>query len=135
MLFSSSDSFDDISKSLEIKGKMKKILFLACLVLTQLQALEYEVQFENDECCVSRVVIDPKEEIGLHRDALPQIVVALRGGIITRLEADGREVNVEFPTGKAVYRPVDPENEFHKSVNRSATPVEIIIIQMKNNSQ
>lgn len=113
---------------------MKKFLILACLALAQAQALEYEVQFENDQVCVSRVVIEPKEEIGLHRDSLPQIVVGLRGGTITRLEADGREVDVEFPTGKAVYRPVDPENELHRSVNRSNAPIEIIIIQMKNNS-
>lgn len=111
---------------------MKKILILACLALIQVQGLQYEVQFENDQVCVSRVVIEPNEEIGLHRDALPQIVVALRGGTITRLEADGREVDVEFPTGKAIYRPVDPLNELHKSVNRSNTPVEIIITQMKN---
>jgi hypothetical protein len=113
---------------------MKKFLILACLTLTQAQALEYEVQFENDQVCVSRVVIEPKEEIGLHRDAVPQIVVGLRGGTITRLEADGREVDVEFPTSKAVYRPVDPENELHRSVNRSNAPIEIIIVQMKNNS-
>ena len=36
---------------------MKKFLILACLALTQAQALEYEVQFENDQVCVSRVVI------------------------------------------------------------------------------
>lgn len=113
---------------------MKKFLILACLALTQAQALEYEVQLENDQVCVSRVVIEPKEEIGLHRDAVPQIVVGLRGGTITRLEADGREVDVEFPTGKAVYRPVDPEDELHRSVNRSNPPIEVIIIQMKNNS-
>ncbi|MBS0628197.1 MAG: hypothetical protein JSS09_08310 [Verrucomicrobia bacterium] len=113
---------------------MKRFLILGFLALTQVQALEYEVQFENDQVCVSRVVIEPKEEIGLHRDAAPQVVVGLRGGTITRLEADGREVDVEFLTGKAVYRPVDPENELHKSVNKSNDPIEIIIIQMKNNS-
>lgn len=114
---------------------MKKFLILAGLALTQIQALEYEVQFENDQVCVSRVVIGPKEEIGLHRDALPQIVVGLRGGTITRLEADGRKVDVEFPTGKAVYRPVDPENELHRSVNRSNAPIEMIIVQLKNNAK
>lgn len=113
---------------------MKKLLILACLALTQAKALEYEVQFENDQVCVSRVVIEPKEEIGLHRDEVPQIVVGLRGGTITRVEADGREVDVEFPTGKAVFRPVDPENELHRSENRSNAPIEIIIVQMKNNS-
>lgn len=110
---------------------MKRLLFLACLAFAHIQALEHTVQFENDQVCVSRVVIEPKEEIGLHRDAVPQVVIGLKGGTITRLESDGRKVDVEFPTGKAVYRPVDPENELHKSVNKSDTPVEIIVVQIK----
>jgi hypothetical protein len=71
------------------------------------------------------------EEIGLHRDAYPQIVVALQGGIITRLEADGSKVDVNFPTGQAVSREVDPPDQLHKSVNNSSDPVELIIIQLK----
>lgn len=110
---------------------MKPFLILACLILTQVYALEYEIQFENDQVCVARVMIDPQEEIGLHRDAMPQIVFGVRGGVITRLESNGQEIDVEFPTGKAVYRPADPEDEYHKSVNRSDIPVEIIIVQIK----
>ncbi len=111
---------------------MKKILIgLACVLSFRAESLEYEQQFENDQVCVSRVVIAPKEEIGLHRDAVPQIVIALKGGVITRLESDGKEVDVLFPTNKAVYRPVDPENEQHKSVNRSDESIELIIVQLK----
>jgi quercetin dioxygenase-like cupin family protein len=110
---------------------MKKALIIACFTWLQVQALEYEIQFENDKVSVSRVLIDPQEEIGLHRDASPQIVFGLQGGVITRLEADGREVSVDFPTGKAVFRPIDPENELHKSVNRSDKPIEILIFTLK----
>ncbi len=97
-----------------------------------MSALEYELQFENDQIAVSKIKIMPKEEIGLHRDVLPQIVIALKGGTITRLEADGSETDVHFPTGKAVYRGIDPENELHKSVNKGSEPVEIISIQLKS---
>lgn len=110
---------------------MKYFLVLICLALTQVQALEYEVQFENETVCISKLVIEPKEEIGLHRDAVPQIVIGLKGGTITRLESDGKEVDVAFPTGKAVYRSVDPEGELHRSVNKSDTSIEVIIVQMK----
>ena len=109
---------------------MKK-LFLACLSFTMAQAMEYEIQFDNEQVAVSRIVLAPKEELGLHRDHLPQIVIALKGGTITRIEADGREVDIEFPTGKAVYRPIDPEGEYHKSVNNSEEPIEAIIVQLK----
>ena len=72
---------------------MKSMLLgLVCLVSAGVQALEYEPQFENDLICISRVKIQPQEEIGLHRDVHPQVVIALKGGTITRLEADGREI-------------------------------------------
>lgn len=112
---------------------MQKILVgLACLLTTGIQSLEYQLQFENDHVCVAKTKILPHEEIGLHRDVYPQVVVALQGGTITRLEADGRTVDVEFPTGVAVFRPTDPVNELHRSVNHSDTPVELIIIQLKS---
>ncbi len=98
----------------------------------EIQALEYQVQLENNAVSVARVKIMPHEEIGLHRDVYPQVVVALQGGVITRLEADGSTTDVNFPTGQAVYREIDPPNELHKSVNNSSAPVELIIIQLKN---
>jgi hypothetical protein len=104
---------------------------IGCMLACCIQAIEYEVQFENESVHVSRAKIMPQEEIGLHRDAYPQVVVAIQGGAITRLEADGSTTDVIFPTGVAVYREMDPPNEFHKSVNNSSNPVELIIIQLK----
>ncbi len=112
---------------------MKSWLFcLFCLISLQAQALEYEIQIENDHVSVARAKIMPHEEIGLHRDAYQQVVIALQGGIITRLEADGSTVDVNFPTGKAVFREIDPPDQLHKSVNNSAVPIELVIIQLKN---
>lgn len=111
---------------------MKYVLpVAACLLSFGLQALEYEVQFENDQVSIAKVKIMANEEIGLHRDAYPQVVVALKGGTITRLEANGSTTDVKFPTGVAVFREVDPPNELHKSVNRGAEPVELMIVQLK----
>lgn len=104
---------------------------LISLFSFDIQALEYEIQLENESVCVARAKILPHEEIGLHRDEYRQVVVALQGGIITRLEADGSTNDVNFPTGKAIFREVDPPNELHKSVNNSSAPVELIIIQLK----
>lgn len=97
-----------------------------------MQALEYEQQFENDQICIGKATIAPHEEIGLHRDVHPQVVIALKGGTITRLEADGTTTDVKFPSGEAVFREADPENELHRSVNNSSEPVELIIVQLKN---
>lgn len=112
---------------------MKTILLcLACLLTLKIHSFEYEPQFENDQICVARAKIQPNEEIGLHRDAYPQIVIALKGGTITRLEANGQVTDVKFPTGVAVVRNPDPENELHKSVNKSSQPIELVIIQLKD---
>lgn len=111
---------------------MKRLcLSLFCLCSMEGQALEYKIVHENDSVSIAQAKIMPYEEIGLHRDAYPQIVIALQGGVITRLEADGSTVDVHFPTGQAVSRDVDPPDQLHKSVNNSENPVELIIIQLK----
>lgn len=101
---------------------------LACF---DIEALEYEIQLENEHATVSYVKIMPHEEIGLHRDTYPQVVIALQGGIVTRLEADGSTVDVHFPTNRAVFREMDPPEKLHKSVNNSSNPIELMIIQLK----
>ena len=45
---------------------MRKILaVLLCLLSFEMQALEYEQQFENDQICIAKVKISPYEEIDL----------------------------------------------------------------------
>jgi hypothetical protein len=111
-----------------------KSLFLSllCLIFLNAQAMEYELQFENDQISIAKAKIEPYEEIGSHRDAYHQVVIALKGGTITRLEADGRITDVHFPTGVAVVREADPQDELHKSINNSSEPVELIMIQLKD---
>lgn len=114
---------------------MKKLFTILMYSLAfQMEALEYEQQFENDQISIGKATIAPHEEIGFHRDMYPQVVIALKGGTITRLEADGRTTDVKFPTGKAVFKEADPENEQHRSVNNSSETVELIIIQLKNST-
>jgi quercetin dioxygenase-like cupin family protein len=96
-----------------------------------LEALEFEPQLENESVKIARVKVEPHEEIGLHRDAYPQVVVALKGGVMLRLESDGSIKEVSFPTGTAVFREMDPPDELHKSVNPGDAPIELIIIQLK----
>ena len=107
------------------------IIAIATLAPLLGQSLEYQVQLDNEQVNVARVVIEAGEEIGLHRDALPQVVVALKGGTITRFEKDGSKTEVVFPTNQPVFRPVDPEGEMHTSKNTSNEAVELLIIQLK----
>jgi hypothetical protein len=94
-------------------------------------AVESEVQFENDQVRTLKVKIMAHEEIGLHRDDYPQVVVSIKGGTITRLEADGSMTDVKFPKGEAVYREADPPGQLHRSINNTCKPIELIIVQLK----
>ncbi len=107
-------------------------LFASFLALVfSLSALEYEVQFENNHVIISRAKIEANEEIGLHRDEIPSFVVAIKGGVLTRIEADGSENAVAFPTGTTIFRDVDPIGVYHRTQNRSNEAIELIIIQLK----
>ncbi len=113
---------------------MKYALFAAfSLMAFNVYALEYELQFENNQVRVARVKVMTEEVLDLHRDELPQVVIALHGGTITRLESNGTTTDVHFPTGVAVFREADPPGELHRSVNHSTEPVELITIQLKTN--
>jgi len=118
--------------SATIQTLFRKCIFTKDMFISaEKEPIKYQVQLENDHVCVARVKIFPHAKIGLHRDAYPQVVIALQGGTITRLEADKREVDVVFPTGAPVFRPKDPENQLHCSINRSNKPLELIVIQLK----
>ncbi|HSX10353.1 MAG TPA: hypothetical protein VLF94_01365 [Chlamydiales bacterium] len=111
---------------------MKKMVAVAfCLFSFGVFAIESEMQLDNDQVRVFKMTVDAHEEIGLHRDEYPQVVVALKGGTITRLEANGSKTDVEFPKGVAVYREADPAGELHRSVNNGCKPIELIIVQLK----
>ena len=64
-------------------------------------------------------------------DIYPAIVVALTGGKVTRIEADGSRTSVDFPTGIPIYRPAETPDKIHRTANEGATPIELVIVQLK----
>lgn len=109
---------------------MRHLIPLLTLIFS-LQALEFEVQFENSQIRVCRAKIEANEEVGLHRDELPSLVTAIKGGVLIRIEADGSENIAAFPTGITIFRDADPVNIYHRTQNRSNEPIELIIVQLK----
>ncbi len=93
--------------------------------------MKYEALFENNQISLSKVTIMAHEEIGWHRDAYPEIVIAIRGGTITRVEENGTIIDVTFPTGIAVHRKADPINELHRSINKGSEDLELIVLAIK----
>ncbi len=93
--------------------------------------MEYVKQLENDKVCVSYVKSMPQEETGLHYDLYPHLVIALEGGTLTRIESDGSKLQIEFPTGKRIFRPSDTVDKMDTSVNETSMPIALIIVQLK----
>lgn len=106
-------------------------LALACLIPFIAQALEVEKQFENEKISVLKVRLEAGEEIGLHRDEYPRVVIGLQGGTIHRIEQAGTCNEIVFPTGKAVFLEADPVGEQHRAVNKTDQAIEVIVVQLK----
>lgn len=94
-------------------------------------SIEHNIIFENDYVCLSKFKLLPHEEVDFHRDEYPHIVIANTGGIIKRFEPDGTSTEIPLPTGEAVFRPQDPFEEGHRSINISDNLIEAFIIQLK----
>lgn len=111
---------------------MRKVLIGMCSLLAcGISAVESEIQFENNQIRASKIKIKAHEEIGLHRDDYPQVIISLKGGTITRLEGDGSMTDIDFPKGETVFREADPLGQLHRSVNKTCKPIELIIIELK----
>ena len=111
---------------------MKSIfLALACIVPFATQALEVEKQFENQQICVLKILMNAGEELGFHRDERSRVVIGLQGGTITRIEQNGTCNEIVFPTGKAVFLEPDPVGEQHRAINKTDKPIEVMVVQFK----
>jgi len=95
-----------------------------------LQAYEEELLFENEQICVSRWKLLPGDAVGQHQDDYAQVVIALQGGVVTRIGADGSSNEILLPTGKAVYQEAD--RELHDAFNTSDAPIEALMIELKS---
>ncbi len=111
---------------------MKKTLIgICCFLAYGISAAESQIQFENNRIRASKIKIMAHEEIGLHRDDYPRVVISLKGGTITRLEGDGSMIDIDFPKGEAVFREADPLGQLHRSINKTCKPIELIVIELK----
>jgi quercetin dioxygenase-like cupin family protein len=113
------------------KERMTKYLLIAAIVFCQIESIESTHLFENSSLSIAHVKIMPGDEIGLHYDRYPHMVKAIKGGILTRLEADGSMTKVEFKEGQWVYRPSEVPEKMHRTINAAAQEIELLIIQFR----
>jgi hypothetical protein len=88
-------------------------------------------QFENDRAVSWRSVIPPHTESTLHRHDRYRTIVAIVGGDLTLVGADGKKTVVHYETGKAYWQAPMPAGEMHKDANETGKTIELVVIEIK----
>lgn len=92
-----------------------------------------EPQFENEHVKVWKSIIMPKQPLSLHRHDHGRTLVALTNGTLQVVDKDGKTINTyNWERGKAYWLGVDPAGEMHADVNNTNSPIEVIVMELKN---
>jgi quercetin dioxygenase-like cupin family protein len=92
-----------------------------------------EPQFENAYMSVWKSIVMPKQPLTLHRHDHGRALVALTDGRLKVVDKDGKLLNTyELKAGRAIWLGVDPPGQLHADVNDGRAPVEVIVVQLKN---
>jgi quercetin dioxygenase-like cupin family protein len=92
-----------------------------------------EAQFENDQVSVWKSIIMPKQPLTLHRHDHGRVLVALTDGQLKVVDRSGTVLDTfNLRAGRAMWLGVDPPGQMHADVNDGHRPVEVIVVQLKN---
>jgi hypothetical protein len=92
-----------------------------------------EPQFENEHVRVWKSIIMPNQPLTLHRHEHGRTIVALKGGTLDVVDANSKTMqSMKWESGKAYWLDVDPSGQQHADLNRGKEPIEVIVVEMKN---
>ena len=92
-----------------------------------------EPQFENEHVRVWKSIIMPNQPLTLHRHEHGRTIVALKGGTLDVVDANSKTMQtMKWESGKAYWLDVDPSGQQHGDLNRGKEPIEVIVVEMKN---
>jgi beta-alanine degradation protein BauB len=92
-----------------------------------------EPQFENEHVKVWKSIIMPNQPLALHRHDHGRALIALTDGPLDVTDANGRTLTTyKWEKGKAYWLGADPPGETHADVNRLDRPIEVIVVELKN---
>lgn len=92
-----------------------------------------EPQFENSEVKVWKSIILPNQPLALHRHDHGRTIVALKGGTLDIVDGEGKTLEkAVWESGKAYWLDADPPDTQHGDLNRGTEPMEVIVVELKN---
>ena len=95
-----------------------------------------EPQFENAQVTVWKSIVMPKQPLTLHRHEHGRVLVALTDGQLKVVDSSGKTLDTyNLKAGKALWLGVDPPGQMHADVNPGTKPVEVIVVQLKNDTR
>jgi len=89
-------------------------------------------QLENGDVKVWKSIVLPRQPLSMHRHDHPRVIVALAGGKMKIVEQDGASETHDWQTGKAYWLPANPPGRLHADANVGDTPIEVIVVELKN---
>ena len=108
-------------------------VFVTGVVVGQQGPSRREPQFENSEVQVWKSIISPGTPLGLHRHDHGRALISLNGGVLNVVDANGKVLDVyKLQAGKAMWLDADKPGTQHADVNPGKEPVEVIVVQLKN---
>lgn len=114
-------------------GVLVSVFAAGIAVGQQAGASRREPQFENSEVQVWKSIVAPKQPLALHRHDHGRALISLNGGTLNVVDGAGKVMDVyKLEAGKAMWLDADKAGTQHADVNPGTTPVEVIVVQLKN---
>jgi hypothetical protein len=92
-----------------------------------------EPQFENTDVQVWKSIVMPNQPLSLHRHDHGRALISLNGGTLNVVDGSGKVMDTyKLEAGKAMWLEADKAGTQHADVNPGKQPVEVIVVQLKN---
>lgn len=114
-------------------GMLATVFAAGVAVGQQNAASRREPQFENSEVTVWKSIVMPNQPLSLHRHDHARALISLNGGTLNVVDGANKVMDTyKLEAGKAMWLEADQPGTQHADVNPGKTPVEVIVVQLKN---
>ena len=112
------------------------VLVLVSAVVTMAQQSDSATrripQFENGHVKVWKSIILPNQPLSMHRHEHSRALIALTDGNLDIVQNSGERETVHWEAGQAYWLTHDEPGTLHADVNNSDQPIEVIVVELKN---